>query len=373
MKRIKLYVSQNREYRSGESVYIANKTRAAGGAMLSSAHIDRLLTLQTGKLYLRARESRTLEFKENFQRAGLVETVKNLAAFANNEGGYLVYGVKNKPHEPIGMSNDQFDSLDDAEITQAVNKYFAPSIKWERVMHEWNGRRFGIMYSHPGADRPIIAIANGGHSQEIREGEIYYRYGARTTRIGYAELRALIDEKVTREREAWFRLLERIGRIGPENAAVLDTVEGRIESGDRTIVIDDALIPKIKFIREGQFQEREGALTMRLVGDVYPASILRAGREVVHADLYKLRATDVAEQVGVVIGRTFRVMPEHLRAWRHYGVRGTYEEGQGKCKPKYCEYKEALGIFMYTKEWVDFLIAELSDTDKYNTVASGSG
>jgi len=111
----------------------------------------------------------------------------------------------------------------------------------------------------------LIAIKDGGRSQEIRAGEIYHRYGARTARIGYAELRTLIDEKVRREREAWFRLLERIGRIGPENAAVLDTVGGRIESGNRTIVIDDSLISKIKFIREGQFQEQEGALTLRLL------------------------------------------------------------------------------------------------------------
>jgi len=194
--------------------------------MLSSAHIDRLLTLQTGKLYLKARESGTLEFKQQFQRAGLVEMAKALAAFANNEGGYLIYGVKDSPREPIGMSNDKFDSLDDAEITQVVDQHFAPSIKWERVTHEWDGKRFGVMYAHPGVDRPIIAIQNGGHNQEIRMGEIYYRYGARITRIGYAELRALIDEKVTREREAWVRLFERIGRIGPENAAVLDTVEG---------------------------------------------------------------------------------------------------------------------------------------------------
>jgi len=341
--------------------------------MLSSTHIDRLLTLQPGKPYLRARESRTLEFKRQFQRASLVEMAKDLAAFANNEGGYLVYGVKDMPREPIGMSNDQFDSLDDAEITRAVNQHFAPSIKWERVTHEWNGRRFGVMYAHPGADRPIIAIQDGGRNQEIRAGEIYYRYGARTTRIGYAELRALIDEKVTREREAWFRLLERIGRIGPENVAVLDTVEGRIESGNRTIVIDDALIPRLKFIREGQFQERGGALALRLVGDVHPASIIRAGREVVHDDPYRFRSKDVAEKVGEAIGKTFRVQPEHIRAWKHYAVRGTYEEGRGECKPKYCDYKEALSIFMYTREWIDFLIEELSDTDKYNTVMSASG
>lgn len=294
--------------------------------MLSQKHIDRLFALQTGKSYLRTRESRTLEFKENFHREGLTDMAKNLAAFANNEGGYLVYGVKNKPHEPIGMKNNAFEDIDDANITEAVNKWFAPSVNWERIVHEWNGKRFGIIYAYPSKDRPVIAIINGGHSQEIREGEIYYRYGARTTRVDYAELRNLIDEKAKREQDAWFRLLKKIGRIGPENAAVLDTVEGRIESGKRTIVIDDALIPKLKFIREGHFQESSGDITLRLVGNVYPANVLGAGKEIVHDDPYRFRAKDVAEQVSEATGKTFRVNPEHVQAWKYYKVRKPYKK-----------------------------------------------
>lgn len=138
-------------------------------------------------------------------------------------------------------------------------------------------------------------------------------------------------------------------------------------------MIDDALIPRLKFIEEGQFQERGGALTLRLVGDVYPASIIHAGREVVHDDPYRFRAKDVAGKVGEAIGRTFRWQSEHIRAWKHYAVRGTYGEGRGGCKRKYCDYKEALSTFMYTREWIDFLIEELSDTDKYNTVMSAGG
>lgn len=42
-------------------------------------------------------ESRTLEFKESFYFSWRAEYYRDFAAFANNKGGYLVYGIKDKP------------------------------------------------------------------------------------------------------------------------------------------------------------------------------------------------------------------------------------------------------------------------------------
>ena len=52
-----------------------------------------LKTKEGGQLY--HRESRTLEFKEAFNFAGLADYFRDFAAFANNAGGYLVFGVTN--------------------------------------------------------------------------------------------------------------------------------------------------------------------------------------------------------------------------------------------------------------------------------------
>ena len=43
---------------------------------------------------------------------------------------------------------------------------------------------------------------------------------------------------------------------------------GVLDDGKRPIVIDPALIDQIKFIREGEFDEKSGAPTLMLVGDV---------------------------------------------------------------------------------------------------------
>lgn len=61
-------------------------------------------------------ESMTLEFKESFNYAGLADYYRDFAAFANNKGGYLVYGVKDIPkRELVGLTpkaKELWDKLD---------------------------------------------------------------------------------------------------------------------------------------------------------------------------------------------------------------------------------------------------------------------
>ena len=41
-----------------------------------------------------SRESTTLEFKESFGWASMHKYAKTMAAFANTQGGYIIFGVK---------------------------------------------------------------------------------------------------------------------------------------------------------------------------------------------------------------------------------------------------------------------------------------
>ncbi len=292
---------------------------------------------------------------------------KDFAAFANNSGGYIVFGIQSSPHIPIGLQNNHFETTDEAKIAEYVNGYFSPAIEWTKSIHVWNKKNFGIIHVTELHGKPIIATKNG---QEIKEGEIYYRYTARTEKIHYAELKQIIDVKIKTERDSWHRLFERIAKIGPENAAILDTLAGKIESGNRTILIGDELIPKLKFIREGQFDEKKGAITLRLIGDVSPVDVVGTRAKVVHDDPYIYRAKHVADLVAEAIGKTFRVNPEHVRCWKFYKIREVADEGEVICDPDYCEFKEAFSNFGYTQEWVDFLIRELSDPKRYREVIS---
>ena len=55
-----------------------------------------------------ARESGWLEFKESFNWLSKDKYAKSMAAFANNKGGYIVFGIKDQPRELTGLQSKNF-------------------------------------------------------------------------------------------------------------------------------------------------------------------------------------------------------------------------------------------------------------------------
>jgi len=78
----------------------------------------------------------------------------------------------------------------------------------------------------------------------------------------------------------------------------------------------------------------------------------------------KYRPSKVAELVAAGIEKTFRVYPEHVKAWKLYKVRPHEKRPEG-CNPKYCQFDLAYKEFVYTQGWVDFLIHQLKNEDEY--------
>lgn len=241
--------------------------------MLSNEKLNELLKIkQDGFLY--HRESKDLEFKEQFNLAGLAEYFKDFAGFANNAGGYLIYGVTNSPRRLVGLNSkalEQFESIDPEKITGFLLETFSPNIDWEQINFEVEGKKFGIFYIHEAKIKPVIAKKDEGKDQLIKNGDIFFRYGGRTQKIQYAELHNIINKRVDEQNKYWTNLISKISRIGPSNAAILDTEKGLIEkNNEQVLVIDENLTKKIRFLKEGHFSEKEGATTLKLVGDVYP-------------------------------------------------------------------------------------------------------
>jgi hypothetical protein len=59
-------------------------------------------------------------------------------------------------------------------------------------------------------------------------------------------------------------------RFGIENAAVMNLATGEIDGKAGAFLIDEALLPQISFVRDGEFVERSGAPTLKLIGEVAP-------------------------------------------------------------------------------------------------------
>jgi len=234
---------------------------------ISGEKIRRMLRLKTGTTdVLDNRESSQLEFKETFNLGSRAKYARTMAGFANNKGGYIVFGVAPAPHHLTGLNVSNFESCDPAKLTEFLNSNFSPQIDWEMRSITIFEKKIGYIYTHEAAEKPIVAVATNG--DDIKEGSVYFRYKGQSTAIKYPELRSIIDDRVARERQAWFQHIRTIGRAGATNVGILDTIHGKLYGGGPPFLIDEQLLRKLKFIRRGRFSESEGAATLRLVGEV---------------------------------------------------------------------------------------------------------
>lgn len=287
--------------------------------MIDKAEVISFLAVKRGHLY--HRESQTLEFKEQFNFAGLADYFKDFAAFANNRGGYLIFGVTEAPRAASGLSGsalDQFSKLDPEAITGYILDIFSTDIRWSSEVVEHDGKWFGAFRVEEAETKPIITRKDMGANQVLQNGSIYYRYGGRTQKIQSAELESIITKRIERVNKDWIDLVTDIGVTGPRNAIVLKTDSQVEENKNGVFIIDEELSKKIKFVKEGHFTEDTGAAALKLVGDVVPVDTLEVER-IIADDLFKkypFSAKELASEVvksckGVTISNVWTAISEN--------------------------------------------------------------
>lgn len=256
-------------------------------AVITQEKIRELLKEKSGG-GLFHREQKDLEFKESFNLSGIAEYFRDFAAFANNSGGHIIFGVTDSPRKAKGLSTksiEQFNKIDEEKISGFLNEHFAPYVDWEMDTIKLGKKTFGVLYAHKAPIKPVIC-KKGDDRYTLKSGEVYYRYAGRTEVIQYSELASIIESRIKENNEQWLRKVKKIGEVGPSNVGILDTVSGVMEAGQGTLLIDKDLIKEIEFIKEGNFHEKRGAKTLRLVGSVAPVGAVEIARVV------KKRITD---------------------------------------------------------------------------------
>lgn len=220
------------------------------------------------------REGSTIEFKESYSHGGMAQYFKTIAAFANNAGGYIIFGVGDKPRRLIGLKEKnltQFEEIKVEEFTRNLLDYFSPEIRWDHCTFEFKDMSFGVIYTYPLEKKPCIckkAYDSQNAKYTLKEGDIYYRYGGRSEKIRYEELTSIIDAARKAEEQRWIDFAKRAAKVGIENACLLDLNTGVVSGSGGSVVIDENLLSKIAFIKEGEFVETKGKPTLRLIGDV---------------------------------------------------------------------------------------------------------
>ena len=214
-----------------------------------------------------SRESSNLEFKESFSIDVLNRCMKTIAGFANNEGGYIVFGIKDKPHFLQGLSQkneEKFDNLDPVKITENINNHFAPTVKIELQKYNFQGKKFGIIYVHEATSKPVICTRTEG--ENLRESAIYYRYRGQSREIRYSELREILDNIIERNNYIWQETFRKIGKIGVDNLAIINTTTGDLSVDSKNFFVDEELLANLNYVKEGHFVDNNGEPTLKLIG-----------------------------------------------------------------------------------------------------------
>lgn len=219
--------------------------------------------------YIAQPENEEIEHKKSFSFNP--DIAKTCAAFANNRGGLIVFGVEDKTRRLVGLSSSnakKFREFDVRIATQQLQKYFEPSIRIDKEEGELAGRTFGVIQVYEADVKPVISI-NKDNDGVIQDGVIYYSYGGSRQKIRSSELQKIISLRVQRSMERFAGQVQMIVEKGPSNVAILDLLSGEGSGpGGRSFVVDKSALDQMTVVKEGELSESEGSPAIRLVADV---------------------------------------------------------------------------------------------------------
>jgi hypothetical protein len=231
-----------------------------------------LLAFDAATFVVTARESKHREFKLDFLQKDISDYTKTLAAFANADGGCIVFGVRDHPRKIVGVTVANIP--DEAKWADRLREDFAPEIVFATRTYEIAGKLLLAIGTDPAPHRPIIARTNrtkkvvdkagqATNVEAIRDGTIYFRSGGSTRPINYSELSVMLDEREHNRLRSLMENLKVIEKIGIENAGIVDMKEGASH-----LYLSKETARGLSFIDRGRFVEEEGAPAYIVLGNV---------------------------------------------------------------------------------------------------------
>ncbi|MCO4053685.1 MAG: ATP-binding protein [Bosea sp.] len=231
--------------------------------------------LPDGRWKLHDGETDQHECKQEFDAKNIFGLLRAIAALSNNRGGYVFLGVSNADCIATGINGD-FDGFDIARLIDKAKTHLAPTPRiTAKGSFVLDGLTVGFIHVDLHPDRPVIVCRDGGGKGELCEGDILFRYAGQSARIKFADLRSMLEERDRRARMALAEAAGKIATIGTAKALILDTDKNVLAADGREILIDEELAKQINFIREGQFDEVNGAPALKLMGEVKPVNVIQ--------------------------------------------------------------------------------------------------
>ncbi|WP_171012828.1 MULTISPECIES: helix-turn-helix domain-containing protein [unclassified Caulobacter] len=173
----------------------SNSDRNHGFNPVSSLRVHEILDLTSdGQSALPGFESHFAEFKREIpaEKAGKAKIARSMASFANNNGGYLFFGICDDGHI-IGIDDSQNVERFWNDISDVVTRNFSPFFPWERSVVEISGKMIAVIYVFASDAKPIYSSSD--FTKHIEEGSIYFRYNRSSEKIKAGDLFNILQKR----------------------------------------------------------------------------------------------------------------------------------------------------------------------------------
>lgn len=153
-------------------------------------------------------ENAFVDFKETFQidnEKEWLEITKDVSAFVNTNGGYLVFGVRDKTYEHIGLEESVSLELADVNrVMQKINKFIEPeisNIRTKRFIKD--NKKFIILYvpestgiTHMISKDGYFTFQSGGRKLILHQGTFYLRRSGFNHLADPRDLEMVINKRI---------------------------------------------------------------------------------------------------------------------------------------------------------------------------------
>ena len=169
-----------------------------------------------------AEEDDRVDYKQTIDPASeksLLDITKDISAFANTHGGFLVFGVNDDKKEVVGLPRTVADAIKDVNyLQQKINRHLEPNITSLRAKEfKIDGKSIVIIYipqstctTHMICKDGAFSHPSGKQKQVLYEGTLYVRRSAGNHLGDSRDLEDLIERRIDQFRDA---LLDKVAKV----------------------------------------------------------------------------------------------------------------------------------------------------------------
>ena len=196
-------------------------------------------------------EDTQIDFKESFagkEEREWLEMTKDVLSFANTNGGFLLFGVKDGTFERAGLDDEPASVLGDPNnIQQKINRFIEPPISLLRCKsYRVNNQKFVAVFIPPSLEKTHIISRDGGFKFPtgkekivLRKGTSYVRRSGGNHLVDSRDLDDIISRRIEHYKAS---LLDKIARVveAPQESQVFMVSQDASAGPHEKFVIMDA-------------------------------------------------------------------------------------------------------------------------------------